>query len=284
MKKAKIGCFLIVVAFLVTMISVNLTYAPGAVISVNPSTVVASPGDTFTVSIDISSVADCYAWEVEIAWEPELLELVSVTEGPFLASGGSTFFASTVDQIFGEAMFGATLFGPIPGVSGDGVLASVEFLVQEAGKCDLPFLRSELVDSALVDITHSANGGYVSTPQEADLVGRAGWPEHHHYVCSKDEDDYQTLNGKVKVDGPDSLYVKVVFNLVRDDGMVYVVETGVVTVAPGAKVDLTADFGPLAVVDKAKYAVEAHCLYSLGGTIFAGIGDKAKTFSFAVVP
>jgi len=134
MKLAKIGCLLIVAAFLVTMTSVNLSYAPGAVISMNPQTVVANPGDTFTISIDIESVVDCYAWEVEIAWEPELLELVSVTEGPFLAGAGPTFFASTVDQLFGTAMFGSTLFGPIPGASGGGQLAYLEFLVQEAGK------------------------------------------------------------------------------------------------------------------------------------------------------
>ena len=143
---------------------------------------------------------------------------------------------------------------------------------------------TRLADSGVVEITHSANDGDFTTPQEANLVGRAAWPEHHHYVCSKDEDDYQALNAKVTNVGPENLYVKVVFNIVRDDGMVYVVETGVDIVVPGVKVDLTADFGPLAVVDKAKYAVEAHCLYSLGGTIFAGIGDKAKAFSFAVVP
>jgi len=284
MKLAKIGCLLIVVAFLVTMTSVNLSYAPGAVISVNPQTVVANAGDSFTISIDIESVLDCYAWEVEIAWEPELLELVSIVEGPFLAAGGPTFFASTVDQLFGEAMFGSTLFGSIPGVSGDGQLAYVTFMVQEAGKCALQFIRTELADSNIVDIPHSANGGYVTTPQEANLVGKSAWPEHHHYVCSKDEDGNQTLYAKVTNTGPEDLYVKVVFNLVRDDGMVYVVETDVVTVVPGVKVDLSADFGPLTVVDKAKYAVEAHCMYSLYGTIFAGIGDKAKAFSFAVVP
>ena len=284
MKLAKIGCLLIVAAFLVTMTSVNLSYAPGAVISMNPQTVVANPGDTFTISIDIESVVDCYAWEVEIAWEPELLELVSVTEGPFLAGAGPTFFASTVDQLFGTAMFGSTLFGPIPGASGGGQLAYLEFLVQEAGKCALPFIKTELVDSGIIAITHSANDGYVSTPQEADLVGKSAWPEHHHYVCSKDEDEYQTLYAKVTNTGPENLYVKVVFNLMRDDGMVYVVETDVAIVAPGVKVDLPADFGPLTVVDKAKYAVEAHCMYSLYGEVFAGLGDKAKSFSFAVVP
>jgi hypothetical protein len=267
------------------MASVNLIYAPpGPVISTSPEEVIANPGDTFTVDINIAAVTDLYAWEIRLSWKPDLLDFVSVAKGPFLGQGGMTFFASTVDQAAGEALFGETLVGGIPGVSGSGLLATVTFRAEEAGKCDLHFAETALVDSTLTDIPHSAEDGAFATPQEANLVGRSAWPEHRHYVISKDEDAYQTLNAKVTNTGPSDLYVKVVFALTRDDGIPEIVTTDVIVVSPGTKVDVSADFGPLTLISKAKYAAEARCLYSHYGTVFAGVGDKIKTFSFAVVP
>jgi hypothetical protein len=277
------------IAFLLSIATVNLAYAPGPVISISPQNTSANPGDTFTISVMISGVTDLYAWEVKLTWEPGVLELNTITEGFFLKSGGMTFPAKDIDNIFGEALFGVTLIAAPMGVSGSGELATLAFTVEEAGQCALALVETALVDHTVPDpgsdIAHSSEDGYFSTPHEANLVRRSAWPEHHHYkVYPGDEDEYMTLSAKVKNVGPADLYVKVVYELVQDAGMIYVVETDAVIVPPGTITPVSADFGPITSLDTGKYAVEAYALYSLYGSTFAGQGTKIKTFSFAVVP
>lgn len=285
MRISRMRCLQSIALFLLALTAVNVVYAPGAVIYMNPSENIFNPEETFTIYINVDSVVDLYAWEIKLTWEPGVLEFVSVVEGSFLSAGGFTFFASTVNQVFGEALFGATLIGAVPGVSGSGELAQVTFMVEEAGKSSLQFSETAMVNSGLVDISHSSKDGEFSTPQKANLVKRSAWPEHHHYkIYPGDEDEYQTLNAKVKNLGPENLTVKVVFNLVRDDGMINITETDPVLLTPGQTKDISVDFGPIKAIHKGKYAVTVHCLYSYFGIEFAGVGDKIKTFSFAAVP
>ena len=130
----------------------------------------------------------------------------------------------------------------------------------------------------------------------ADLVGRSAWPEHHHFVLSKDGDPdvedkhgtkgIQTLYGKVGNTGTVPLPLeeyKVIWEIVDSGGeFVGTYETtGTEELAPGDKITtpLTYDLD----VSKApfvpgKYHVTARCWY-------CGLpGDKIKEFSFSVVP
>jgi general secretion pathway protein D len=72
-----------------------------AALSVNaPSSV--AVGDIFTVNADIASITDLYAFQFDLSFDPAVLAATSSTEGPFLPSGGATFFIpGAIDNLNG---------------------------------------------------------------------------------------------------------------------------------------------------------------------------------------
>jgi hypothetical protein len=86
-------------------------------------------GSTFTLAISATDVADLYAWQLDIAFNPVLFRAGGVTEGSFLKTGGSTYFDGGVaDNAAGTISFAFdTLLGSGPGVSGSGTLAILSF-------------------------------------------------------------------------------------------------------------------------------------------------------------
>jgi hypothetical protein len=254
-------------------------------VSVDPEENVANPCESFTVNITVQDVDSLYSYGLKMRFNRYVLEVTSVTEGPFLKTGGSTFFIKKIYSNYID--IGNVLLGAVPGVSGSGTLLSVAFHVKDAGKSGLDIYDDTLLDSTLAVIPHDTANGTFYTTAEANLVRRSAWPEHHHFDVSKDEDldgtyANQTLFGKVRNIGPINLYVYVSFDLVRDDGFVTTVTSDVAVVTPDTIVDLSADF-EVNSTDAGKYAVTAKAYYSYSGSYYAQ-GEKVKTFSFAVVP
>lgn len=274
-----------------SIVFVDVTYAGGAAkLYVDPEIITTNPGGQFTINIMIADVFDMYAWGLKLSWDPHPLEVLSVVEGSFLLPGGETYFAAVVDNVWGWMDVGCTLLG-VPWVppeeggaypqSGSGVLMTVTFAVEEAGKCDLHLYETDVIHWTLTSIKHTVTDGYYEGPT-ADLVRKKAWPEHHNFVIAKDEPPgIQSLYGKVKNLGDKDLWVKVVFELVRDEGLPIVVESEPVQIAPGVIVNLEAEFGPLEPLDAGGYAASARCKYSYYGLEY-GRGEKVKTFSFAV--
>jgi hypothetical protein len=116
-----------------------------------------------------------------------------------------------------------------------------------------------------------------------ELVRRSAWPEHHHFVISKDEDGYQELFGKVQNFTEQTYWVKVRFEI---NGQVVETEPiklpgGVITGTRKSNIDdlsvLWNDYLP-----GRRYTVYAYTLYSKDLQEWAS-GQKVKKFSFAVV-
>ncbi len=74
----------------------------------------------------MTDVSDLYAFQFDLAFDPTILELQSISEGTFLPGAGSTnFFPGTIDNTGGTATATAdSLVGAIPGASGSGTLAT----------------------------------------------------------------------------------------------------------------------------------------------------------------
>lgn len=291
----------LVLSFLVVSSIASVT-APVTVplVYVDPSVSTANPGEAFNINVNILNVVDLFSWGIKLRWNPNVLEVAwymigttkkyNVTEGPFLKTGttspSGTSFVAKVYIDYLDA--GCVTLGYYPGVSGSGTLMTVTFRVKDSGKSALEIFTSTLLDSTITPITHTAQNGSFYTTASADLVGKSAWPEHHHFVISKDEGydgtyANQTLFGKVSNIGPLPLDVYVTFDLVRDDGFIVpTIKTEEVVIAPGATVDLTAIF-TLSNADVGKYMVNASAWYSWSGFYFTQ-GDKIKPFSFAVVP
>jgi len=142
----------------IVAISLN---SPAATICVDPPTSKAGVGQTFTININVSDVIDLYGWEFKLGWNLTLLDAVSVTEGSFLKSGGNTFFVYKIFNTEGYILVDCTLLGNTSGVSGDGILATVEFDVECRGETILDLYDTKLVNSFEQLIFHEVIDGTI---------------------------------------------------------------------------------------------------------------------------
>lgn len=124
-------------------------------ISVVPSASTIAQGQAFSVDIRISNVGDLYGFEFDLEFNPSILSANSITEGAFLALGGPTlWFPGTIDNAGGTISYTAdSLQSIVSGVSGDGILASINFTALATGSRDLTISEVILLDSALADIS-----------------------------------------------------------------------------------------------------------------------------------
>jgi len=129
-------------------------------VSVSPSSITAYVNQDFSIDLVIGDVVDLYGWEFKLSWNPTLLSVVSVIECPFLKTGGNTFFSHNENQDTGHMIVDCTLLGLVPGVNGDGILATITFNVKTAGECPLDLYDVLLLDSFERQIISEAIDGY----------------------------------------------------------------------------------------------------------------------------
>lgn len=116
----------------------------------------------------------------------------------------------------------------------------------------------------------------------ADLIRRKAWPKHNHYDISRDENEHQTLYATVKNLGNQTVWVKAVFNVTRDDRSSTIVESEPLLIETEETADLSANFGILTEKDLGRYSVSATCWYSHDETVWVQ-GEKKKKFKFNVM-
>jgi hypothetical protein len=149
--------------FLTASAFAGLTSAQ-AVLSVDPISQTVSMGSTVTVDIDIANVSDLYAYQFDLTFNPSVLSAVSSSEGPFLATGGSTFFISgTNDNVGGTVAATAdTLTSAVSGVNGSGGLAVFTFDAIGSGTSAIGIQNETLLNSGLNVIADTTTAGSVT--------------------------------------------------------------------------------------------------------------------------
>jgi Cohesin domain/PEP-CTERM motif len=155
------------------------------VLSITPSLSNVNVNDTFTLDIRIAGVSDLFGWEMDLGFTPAgLLSASPATEGTFLGAG-QTFDGGTVDNGAGTITTMFSALSGASGVSGDGILAQIEFLALGAGSVTLSLLNVILTDSnldtiffswpgdalnAVVNIAGDGGGGSVPEPSTLALL------------------------------------------------------------------------------------------------------------------
>ena len=148
------------------------------ILSVSPSSQSVLLGDSFSLDINIGGVTDLYGFNFDLSFGPTPLRLnaVSMTEGAFLPTGGTTaFFPGTIDNVAGQILaITDSLIAAIPEVSGSGRLARVNFMAVALGTADISISNILLLDSNLDLITFDApRGGTVTVtavPEPGSLL------------------------------------------------------------------------------------------------------------------
>ena len=94
--------------------------------------------DTFTVDISAKDVYDLAGWQFDITFDPTILEAISVSEGNFLKTSGTTLFQSgTIDNAAGKITGLSAARLSTQGVTGTGTLVQVTFKAKLGGETEL---------------------------------------------------------------------------------------------------------------------------------------------------
>lgn len=122
-------------------------YATETKVSVVPTYVMASPGETFTVNITVSDVTDLYAWQVVIEYNNTVLNCTAAwlpEDNIFQGKTIITVEPSIHDfETYAFVVYGAGLLTETVDVSGVGILCSLNFTVLEVGQTTLRIATKE---------------------------------------------------------------------------------------------------------------------------------------------
>lgn len=175
--KAKILLWMTLAFITFNGVSIKTSTAlPQTIVYVSPELITAGVGDSFTVDIKIANVEWLYGWELYLRWNPDILNLTKVTEGPFLHAEEAyeTFFVRKIynEEIGPEGYNGyAALWCTLKGepataaAKGSGILATLTFLVKEEGSSALDLYNTMLRDYDGFEILHTTkDGGFVFLP------------------------------------------------------------------------------------------------------------------------
>jgi Cohesin domain/PEP-CTERM motif len=147
--------------------------ANAQVVSASASPSPAVVGAPLALDVLIAGVADLYGYQFSLAFNPLVLQATGSAEGAFLPSAGATIFdGGTVNNTVGTVTLAfGTLTGAVPGASGSGVLASLNFNVIAAGISALTFSDVILLNSNLDTITAQiSNGSVTAVPEPASYA------------------------------------------------------------------------------------------------------------------
>lgn len=113
----------------------------------------------FTAGVSLSDVANLYGASINLSYDPNFFEFVTVTEGGFLKQDGkSTSFMHAVNTAEGRVTVGMTRLGGVGGVSGSGSLFSAVFRAKGEGIAIITPQDGALKDPVLATIPSTLTG------------------------------------------------------------------------------------------------------------------------------
>ena len=136
-------------------------------------------GDTFIIPISIADATDLTSWQFDLAFNPTIVNLNSVTEGPLMSSFGLTLFGpGAIDNIAGLISLVTDSYIDLPPEpSGSGVLADIEFTALAPGVSPLTFSNvfvNDLDEGFRATNGQITVGGTSVVPEPASLISLAG--------------------------------------------------------------------------------------------------------------
>jgi hypothetical protein len=107
----------------------------GCAVSVQPPTQEVDQGEEFTTDVKITDVPDLGGFEFDLSYDPTVVHVLDVVLGPFPGGTGRTWFEAEeqIDNSTGLLSYAADSYGPEPGVTGTGIVATVSLEAQNKG-------------------------------------------------------------------------------------------------------------------------------------------------------
>jgi hypothetical protein len=145
-------------------IGFTLERAPqGTRLAFEPTVTSLALGGEGTLHVAVRAVRNLAAFQVEIAWRPEVFEVRGVEITEFLGSTGRQVIPvePVIDNAAGRLTFAAASVGHQDGPSGDGRLLAVRIAAREPGTSGIEIDASVLTDPGGHEIAHEAGRGSV---------------------------------------------------------------------------------------------------------------------------
>ena len=143
---------------------------------VDPPTVTGlPPSSEFTIAVKIANVTDFYGFDLQLRWDPAILDYVSHTAKiPVETFPGGVLHQTILtikneaDAVAGTYWLAVSSMFPAPSFNGSGTFVEITFHVNATGRCMLEIFSHELAhanNSAIVhDVEHGFFDNYIPTP------------------------------------------------------------------------------------------------------------------------
>jgi len=119
-----------------------------ATVVFSPAQVQTPVGGTVSVNFMVSNAADLFSMPLTFTFDPHVVRLSDVTQGPVLASDGvRAAFSKNIQNDSGTASISISRMFGRPGVSGNGVLLTLVFQGVAAGQSQVTLPQVGLRDS-----------------------------------------------------------------------------------------------------------------------------------------
>jgi hypothetical protein len=117
-------------AFAQQMLPMHANAAP----TVSAEVVTVGVGEVFSIDIQVADALDLVSWQLDLGFDPAIVQANAVSEGGFPSSAGLTFFVpGVIDNAGGLISLASVSFVDLLPPSGSGVLMTVEFLALAPG-------------------------------------------------------------------------------------------------------------------------------------------------------
>ena len=143
--------------------SVTPPAGTAGVLYLEPANLSLTPSGGFTVELKATSITNLKGYSVTLSYDPTLISLQEVTEGPFLSTKGKTFFYKKVDDTRGTILIDNALLGTDLSISGEGTLATLSFTFLKAGSTGIEFSLAKTRDSQNKEIVTTKRNAVVKS-------------------------------------------------------------------------------------------------------------------------
>jgi len=169
-----------------------------AVIYVSPpETTVSANNEEFDIEIRVSDIIDLHNVNFDLALDSNALEVLTITEGSFLSSVGTTIFLKDMSNP-ALVNVACALLGTDPGADGSGLLATFHMKVKNVG-----LLPASLTLQNVVLRDHN-NQNIPFQTQNGSVVTAVNHPPVLDPIGDKSVDENQNLSFTVTASDPDS--------------------------------------------------------------------------------
>ena len=137
--------------------------AGSAIVSFDPPTLDQAVGATFTVNVNLAGGQNVYAVPLQVMYNPRVLQVLNVSNGPLLSKDGQTVaLVNRDDSLAGILQLTASRPPGSGGISGDGAVFTLTFQARAPGQATLSINRAMVKNAAMQNVPASGSQAIVT--------------------------------------------------------------------------------------------------------------------------